>query len=100
MKDIEDNGYKYLGILQRDTIKGNTMREQFIKDQVSCEVKFEWKVQDSDEHPGSGDFEINWFDEDLQQLDRKTRKNNDHPKSVGDRLYVPKKKEEEDLSAV
>lgn len=76
------------------------MREQSSKDQVSCEVKFEWKVQDSDEHPGSGGFEIKWSHEDLKELDRKTRKNNAHPKSVVDRLCVPKKKEEEDSSAV
>ena len=47
-------------------------------------------------------FGINWHQEELQKLDRKTRKlltihGQHHPKAVVDRLYVPRKQGERGL---
>ena len=108
MRSLNENeGYKYLGILQADQIKQKKMKEK-----VGNEYKR--RVRKLLETKLNGQNIINaintraipllrysaaflgWTKEEIQQLDRKTRKLLTmhgvlHPKSNVDRLYIPRK---------
>ena len=107
IKSIEDSGYKYLGILECDSIKEKEMKESFCKEyyrRVNLVSKSNlngrnkisavntWAV--SLMRYGAGI--IDWKMSELEKMNRRTRKiltmNKElHPKSDVDRLYVPRK---------
>ena len=108
MKDIEENGYKYLGVIEYDRIKETEMKESFgkeyerrlklvLKSKLNGKNKIKainvWAV--SVMRYGAGI--INWNKEEIQKMDRKTRKIMTmngalHPKSDVDRIYLPRGK--------
>jgi len=108
IKDIEKEGYKYLGILEFDFVKENDMirnfqREYFRRARLVMRSRLNgrnkiralntWAI--SLLRYGAGI--LNWRKNVLDEMDRKTRKimtiNKEfHPKSDIDRLYVPRSK--------
>ena len=108
MKQIDDEGYKYLGILEIDKVMEEEMKNKFkneylrrlrlvLKSKLNGRNKVEaintWAV--SLLRYGAG--VIMWTVEELKTLDRKTRKlltryGALHPRSDIDRLYVPRKR--------
>ena len=108
IKHINEDGYKYLGILEFDSVKEKEMKEAFateyfrrvklvLKSKLNGKNKINalntWAI--SLMRYGAGI--LNWRVNELDQVDRKTRKiltiNREfHPKSDIDRLYVSRKK--------
>ena len=108
IKEVDDEGYKYLGILELDKFKEREMKDIFrteylrrfklvIKSQLNGKNKIKaantWAV--SLMRYGAGT--INWNKEELQEIDRKSRKimtmNKElHPRSDVTRIYVPREK--------
>ena len=103
---------KYLGILEADTIKQVEMKEKIKNKYLKRTRKLlETKLSRRNLMKGintwalplvrySGPF-LKWTREELKQMNQKTRKLMTmhkvlHPRDDVDRLYVPKKKEEED----
>ena len=106
IKQVDDEGYKYLGILELDKFKERGMKDIFrteylrrfklvMKSHLNCKNKIKaantWAV--SLIKYGA----IKWNKEELQEIDRKSRKvmtmNKElHPKSDVARIYVPRKK--------
>ena len=106
MKTIDDEGYKYLGILELDEIMEERMKDKFmneyyrrlrlvLKSKLNGRNKFQavntWAV--SLLRYGAG--VMTWRRHELQGMDRKTRKlltmyGAFHPKSDVDRLYLPR----------
>ena len=107
MKEIEENGYKYLGILESDVMRESKMQEIFrneyfrrlrllLKSKLNGKNKImainTWAVPVL--RYGAGI--INWNVEDIRAMDRKTRKTMTmfgalHPKSDIHRIYLPRK---------
>ena len=107
MRQIEDDGYKYLGIMEMDQIMESTMKAAFgkeylrrlrliLKSQLNGKNKVlainSWAI--SVLRYGAG--VINWNMEEVKKLDRRTRKMMTnygalHPKSDVDRIYLPRK---------
>ena len=108
MKTIDEEGYKYLGMIETDKIMEEEMRENFKK-----EYKRRLKLVLKSKLNGRNKFQaintwaialfrygagiINWRKDELEKLDRKTRKiltlyGAHHPKSDVDRLYLPRNK--------
>ena len=107
MKQIEDTGYKYLGILEVDVLMESQMKRIFsqeylrrtrliLRSKLNGRNKFQaintWAVALLRYGAGT----INWKTDELQKLDRKTRKlltmhGAFHPKSDVDRLYLKRK---------
>ena len=107
MREIDEEGYKYLGIIEVDEITEKEMKEQFAreyKERLKLVMKLKsngkkrfivintWAV--SVLRYGSGI--IRWTKKELKTLDRMTRKvltmnGVFHPKSDVDRLYVARK---------
>ena len=108
MKVVENDGYKYLGILEIDGVMEDEMKMKFrkeylrrlrlvLKSKLNGRNKFQaintWAVALL--RYGAGI--IKWNKEELQNLDRKSRKlltlyGAFHPKSDVDRLYLPRSK--------
>ena len=108
LKTIEDEGYRYLGVLEYDKIMEKEMKEQFVteyrrrartilKSKLNGKNKIKalnsWAVAVL--RYGAGI--INWRSDELKELDRKTRKlltlyKVFHPKSDVDRLYLSRRK--------
>ena len=108
MKVVENDGYKYLGILEIDGVMEDEMKMKFrkeylrrlrsvLKSKLNGRNKFQaintWAVASL--RYGAGI--IKWNKEELQNLDRKSRKlltlyGAFHPKSDVDRLYLPRSK--------
>ena len=106
MKTIDDEGYKYLGILELDEIMEERMKDKFIneyyrrltlilKSKLNGRNKFQaintWAVA----LLRNGAGVMTWRRHELQGMDRKTRKlltiyGAFHPKSNVDRLYLPR----------
>ena len=106
MKTIDDEGYKYLGILELDEIMEERMKDKFmneyyrrlrlvLKSKLNGSNKFQaintWAV--SLLRYGAG--AMTWRRHELQGMDRKTRKlltmyGAFHPKGDVDRLYLPR----------
>ena len=100
MRNIEEAGYKYLGILEADGIKHDEMKEQLKKEYIR-RVR---NVLKSKLNGGNiisainsravsivryGAGIIKWTKNELEELDRKTRKlMTMHPKADADRLYL------------
>ena len=108
IKEVDDEGYKYLGILELDKFKEREMKDIFraeylrrfklvMKSQLNGKNKIRaantWAV--SLMRYGAGT--VKWNKEELQEIDRKSRKimtmNKElHPRSDVARIYVPRKK--------
>ena len=108
MRIIEDEGYKYLGILEMDEIKEEAMKNRFkeeylrrlrliLRSKLNGKVKFQainsWAVALL--RYGAGI--VKWSNEELRSLDTKSRKllivhGAFHPRSNVDRLYLPRGK--------
>ena len=108
MKEIDDNGYKYLGILEADHLKEKEMKDLFSKEykrrlKLVLKTKLNgrnkimavnaWAVAILRYSAGV----IEWKSDELKELDRKTRKTMSlygalHPKSDVDRLYLSRQK--------
>ena len=107
IRSIEADGYKYLGILEADTILEKEMKEMFQKEylrRLRCILKSKLNGKNKIKGINSwavsllryGGGLISWKKEELQKLDRKSRKLMTmygmlHPKSDVDRIYVSRK---------
>ena len=107
MKNIEESGYKYLGVLEVDVIKHDQMKEQVMKEYVR-RVR---NILKSKLNGGNiiaainsravsiiryGAGIIKWTKNELEEMDRKTRKlmtmyGAQHPKADIDRLYLKRR---------
>ena len=104
MRNIEEGGYKYLGILEVDGIKHDEMKEQLKKEYIS-RVRNVLKSTLNEDNIISainsravsivryGAGIIKWTKNELEELDRKTRTlmtmyGAQHPKADVDRLYL------------
>ena len=107
INEADPEGYKYLGILQLDTLLGNKMKRK-IRDEYYRRVK---KLNRSKLNGGNlinglnawaigivryGAGVIEWTKEELKEMDRKTRKiisvnRGLHTRSNVSRLYIPRK---------
>ena len=108
IKHIDEDGYKYLGILEFDSVKEKEMKEAFATEhfrrvKLVCKSKLNGKNKINALSTWAislmryGARILNWRVNEVDQMDRKTRKiltiNKEfHPKSDIDRLYVPRKK--------
>ena len=109
----ENETYKYLGILEADTIKQEEMKDKIQKEYLRITRKLlETKLSSRNLIKGittwavplvsySGPFR-KWTRDKLKQMDQRTRKlmtmhKAFHPRDDVDRLYVQEKREEEDL---
>ena len=108
IKEVDDEGYKYLGILELDKFKEREMKDIFrteylrrfklvMKSQLNGKNKIKaannWAVSLTRYRART----IKWNKEELQEIDRKFRKimtmNKElHPRSDVTRIYVPRKK--------
>ena len=93
VKEVTEEGYRYLGKLELDKVKEQEMRKGFRADYMRRLKLHTWAVLLLRFGVGM----IEWTKEDLQKMDRKTRKvmtmNKEfHPKSYTARLYVSRKK--------
>ncbi|XP_063595812.1 uncharacterized protein LOC134772704 [Penaeus indicus] len=108
MKEIDESGYKYLGIVEMDKIKETDMKEKFtseykrrlklvLKSKLNGKNKIlainTWAV--SVLRYGAGI--LKWTVDELKNMDRKSRKimtmhGAVHPKSDADRLYLTREK--------
>ena len=108
IKSLQDNkGYKYLGILQVDKVKGQEMKEKITKEYKRRVRKvLETKLNGENMIKGINTWAVSlirysaafldWTKEEKQSIDRKTRKlitmhKGLHPKSNTNRLYIPRK---------
>ena len=107
MKAIDDDGYKYLGILESDKIKENEMKLQFVKEyKRKIRLILKSKLNGKNKIKAINTWAVavlrygagilTWNVEELKELDRKTRKlltmhKGLHPKSDVDRLYLSRK---------
>ena len=108
LKHIDEDGYKYLGILEYDSVKEEEMKEAFVTKYfrrviLVCKSKLNGKNKINPLNTWAislmryGAGILNWRVNELDQRNRKTRKiptiNREfHPKSDIDRLYVSRKK--------
>ena len=108
IKEVDDEGYKYLGILELDKFKEREMKDIFrteylrrfklvMKSQLNGKNKIKaantWAVSLMRYEAGT----IKWNKEELQEIDRKSRKimtmNKElHPRSYVARICVPREK--------
>ena len=107
IRSIEADGYKYLGILESDRIMEKEMKEVFRNEylrRLRCILKSKLNGKNKIKGINSwavsllryGGGLISWKKEELQKLDRKTRKLMTmygvlHPKSDVDRIYISRK---------
>lgn len=107
MDDLGEESYKYLGILEADKIKMDSMKEK-VRTNYYSRIR---KLMKSSLNGGNVIQAINswavaairytagileWTDEELKNMDRKTRKiltmnRGLHPRADVDRLYLPRK---------
>ena len=107
MKTIDDEGFKYLGILESDKIKENEMKLQFLKEyKRRVRLILKSKLNGKNKVKGINTWAVavlrygagilEWNVEEIKELERKTRKfltmyKGLHPKSDVDRLYLSRK---------
>ena len=103
IKNIEEGGYKYLGILEADGVKHEEMKNQIKKDHIRrVRIILKSKLNGGNINSvinsravsiiGYGAGIIRWTKMELEELDRRTRKlmtmyGAHHPKADVDRLY-------------
>lgn len=107
MKEIDNSGYKYLGILETDWLKEET--KDLISKEYKCRLKLvlKTKLRRKDKIVAVNTWAVatlrysagvvEWKVDELKELDRKTRKMMTlhgalHPKSDVDQLYLPRQK--------
>ena len=104
IKEVEKNGYRYLGILEYNKIKESTMKENFRREYLrrtklimKCRLNGRNKIVAINTWAVSlmryGAGTVKWTKNELDEIDRKTRKfltfNKElHPRINVDRLYV------------
>ena len=109
MKEVEKEGYAYLGIVELHKIKGNEMKEKTIKEykrRLRLVLKSKLNVKNKITAVNAwavGVFRygvgiLQWKESELKDVDRKSRKTMTmygalHPKSDADRLYIKGKEE-------
>ena len=107
MKEVEKEGYTYLGIVELDKIKENEMKEKTIKEykrrhRLILKSKLNGKNKVTAINVWAvavfryGAGIIQWKESELKDVDRKSRKTMTmygalHPQSNVDRLYVKRK---------
>ena len=107
MKTIDEEGYKYLGILEYDKVKEKEMKTEFVREYkrrlrliLSSKLNRKNNIKAINSWAvaimryGAGMLEWRFYE--LKELDRKTRKlltmyKGLHPKSDVDKLYVSRK---------
>ena len=108
MKVVENDGYKYLGILEIDGVMEVEMKIKFRKENLRrLRLVLKLKLNGRNKFQAINTWAvallrygagiIKWNKEELQNLDRKSRKlltlyGALHPKSDVDRLYLPRSK--------
>ena len=116
MKEVEQEGYTYLGIVELDKIKENEMKEKTIKEykrrlRLILKSKLNGKNKITAINTwavaifGYGAGIIDWKESELKSVDRKTRKmltmyGAMHPKGHVGRLYIKRKEGGRGLSSV
>lgn len=104
IKEVDENGYKYLGLLESDKIKEEEMKRLFVKEykrrsRLILRSKLNGKNKISALNTWAvvvlryGAGIIKWREDEIDQLDRQTRKlltmhKAFHPKSDTQRLYI------------
>ncbi len=107
IKEVEQDGYTYLGIVELDKVKEKEMKEKTIREykrrlRLIPKTKLNGKNKITAINTWAvaifryGAGIIDWKDSELKSIDRTTRKNLTmygamHPKSDADRLYVKRK---------
>ena len=108
MKEIEDRGYRYLGILETDHLKEKEMKDLFSKEYKSrLKLVLKSKLSGKNKIMAANTWAVailrysagvvEWKTNELKVLDRKTRKMMTlygalHPKSDVDRVYLARQK--------
>ena len=107
MKEIEDRGYRYLGILETDHLKEKEMKDLFSKEyKRRLKLVLRSKLSGKNKIMAANTWAVailrysagvvEWKTDELKVLDRKTRKltlyGALHPKSDVDRVYVARRK--------
>ena len=108
MKEIEEDGYKYLGILEMDRIMEGEMRSKIVKEYFRrLKLILKSKLHGLNKILAINTWAsaimrytggiVSWSKTELERLDRKTRKKMTmygalHPKSDVDRLYLKRKR--------
>ena len=106
MREVEQDGYKYLGIVELDKIKEAEMKDQFRKEYIRrLRLVLKSKLNGRNKITAINTWAvavlryggglISWTEEEMKNLDRKTRKLMTmngalHPRSDVNRLYVPR----------
>jgi len=105
--EVKEDGYKYRGMLETDQIKHDEMKDKVKTEYLRrvrrvLQLKLNggntigaintWAVSPARYTAGI----INWRKDELEAMDRKTRKmmtiyNSLHPRAYVDRLYIPRK---------
>ena len=108
IKEVDDKGYKYLGILELDKIKQKEMKELFRKEYLRrVNLVMKSKLNGRNKIMAANTWAVSlmrygagllkWNKNELQEIDRKTRKvmtiNKElHPRSDVARIYVSRKR--------
>ena len=108
LETIEEEGYRYLGVLEYDKVKEKEMKDQFVKEyRRRTRIILKSKLNGKNKIKAINSWGvavlrygagiINWKNDKLKELDRKTRKMLTmykvfHPKSDVDRLYISRRK--------
>ena len=116
MKEVEQEGYTYLGIVELDKIKESEMKEKTIKEykrrlRLILKSKLNGKNKITAINTWAvaifkyGAGVIDWKESELKRVDRKTRKTLTmygamHPKGDVDRLYIKRNEGGRGLSSV
>ena len=116
MKEIENEGYTYLGIIELDKIKDNKMKDKIIKEykrrlRLILKSKLNGKNKITAINTQAvaifrhGAGTLQWKESELKNVDNKSRKTMTmygalHPKSDVERLYVKRKEGGKGLMSV
>ena len=108
MKEIEVEGYKYLGILEYDKIMENDVKQTFVKEYLRrTTLVLKSKLNGKNKTNAINTWAVSlmrygagvlkWRKDEIDELDRKTRKLMTrygalHPKSNVARIYLPRKR--------
>ena len=108
IKQVEKDGYKYLGVLELDRIMESDMKENFSKQYFRrFKLIFKSRLNDKNKILAANTWAVSllrysggivkWTKDQLRRMDRKKRKLMTihgalHPKSDVDRIYVPRGK--------
>ena len=116
MKEIDDTGYKYLGILEYDKMKEKKMKDVFVTEyKRRLQLVLQSKLNGKNKIMAINTWAVavlrysfgvlDWRKDELRAMDRMTRKimmmhGALHPKSDVDRVYVSRRNEGRGLASV